>query len=320
MRYHVRFYNDVILVPCPVGPCPIISCHAVSSAQHTSPHHINLKSKVANQIGICGNIASLKVRLLTPCTRLWEGAKSLKRQTKICNFQKFMRQVRTLSVLPGLPSLQPFSPSPFGYDLKFRMTSWVPDVRGRRVAGPPGWVDVANHKHQDWPKKTNLTRMASLSEVPTKRWTMIRNNERVMKENESRTFTLAQTLQLHCRITQYHTIFLMLPGQIALKGPHLAKTSSKSLWSLLLRRKHTRNCGVWQSTTTAESKLVSTHSRTLQTPRDIISIVSMQQSATWPYGICFHATWRTGLKQMHWAGFGTKGGCLPFIALCRGMP
>ena len=147
------------------------------------------------------------------------------------------------------------------------MTSWVPDVRGRRVAGPPGWVDVANHKHQDWPKKTNLTRMASLSEVPTKRWTMIRNNERVMKENESRTFTLAQALQLHCRITQYHTIFLMLPGQIALKGPHLAKTSSKSLWSLLLWRKHTRNRGVWQSTTTAESKLVSTHSRTLQTPQ-----------------------------------------------------
>lgn len=63
-----------------------------------------------------------------------------------------------------------------------------------------------------------------------------------MKENESRTFTLAQALQLHCRITQYHTIFLMLPGQIALKGPHVAKTSNKSLWSLLLRRKHTLRC------------------------------------------------------------------------------
>ncbi len=53
-----------------------------------------------------------------------------------------------------------------------------------------------------------------------------------MKENESRTLILTQTLHLHRRITQYNTIFPMLPGQIALKGPHLAKTSGKSLWSL----------------------------------------------------------------------------------------
>ena len=185
MRYHVRFYNDVILVPCPVGPCPIISCHAVSSAQHTSPHHINLKSKVANQIGICGNIASLKVRLLTPC-RLWEGAKSLKQQTNIYDNTEWLQlsEVReasenivSTSRTPISSALQPFT---------LRLWPQVPNDflgawRSRKESCWPSWLGGCSK-----PQTPRLTQEnKSDRNVPTKRWTMIRNNERVMKENES---------------------------------------------------------------------------------------------------------------------------------------
>lgn len=273
-----------------------------------------------HQIGICGNIASLKVRLLTPCTRLWEGAKSLKQQTNIYDNTEWLQlsevheaseNIVSTSRTPISSALQPFT---------LRLWPQVPNDflgawRSRKESCWPSWLGRCSK-----PQTPRLTQEnKSDRNVPTKRWTMIRNNERVMKENESRTFSLAQTLQLYCRITQYHTIFLMLPGQIALKGPHLAKTSSKSLWSLLLRRKHTRNCGVWQSTTTAESKLVSTHSRTLQTPpRHHLNCLNAIKCNVVLWNL-FPCNLKNRFEANALGGFWDKR-WLSSIALCRGMP
>ena len=137
----------------------VLSYHLMQHLLYTTHHNIrknwNLKSN--HPIGICGNIASLKVRLLTPCTRLWEGAKSLKQQAKIydntATFRSSWDKAEHCQYFRDsrLLALQPFTLRfvlELHYELKFRMTSWVPDVRGRRVVGPPGWVDAANHKRQ----------------------------------------------------------------------------------------------------------------------------------------------------------------------------